>query len=229
MMKILPIGVAVIEGDTHIGKWVEEYGSLAIAEKMLAPFRKYVPSDSTVIDVGANIGDHTVTYAKWVGSGGSVIAIEPVPEIFDCLCFNMKGKSHVVPMNIALSDKDSIVAVQVSENAGASYLMEDCEGRTDLCMTVTLDSFDYRGVSFIKIDAEGFETKILRGATKTIFREKPAMLIEVNDGALLRAGSSKIELRDLIESLGYNTEITDRRLSWKEPQFDILCVMRGSI
>lgn len=228
-MKILSSGVAVIEGDTHIGKWVEEMGSLAIAEKMLAPFRKYVSSDSTVIDVGANIGDHTVTYSQWVGDGGSVIAIEPVPQIFDCLCFNMKGRSNVVPMNIALSDKDSIVAVQLQDNFGASYLVEDCEGRSDLCMTVTLDSFDYRGVSFIKIDEEGFEAKILRGAKETILREKPVMLIEVNHGALVRAGSSGEELRDLIESLGYNTQIVDRRVSWKDPQFDILCVMRGSL
>lgn len=220
-MKILDNNIAIIERDTYYSKWVVEHSTLEIALAELLPLRRYVPRGSCVVDVGANIGCHTVTYANWVGTDGVVVAFEPVLESFNCLEHNVKDLPQVMTVNAALSDTESYRDIHVPpENLGASCLTDD-EGPI---ITVLLDDFHLRNVSFIKIDVEGYEVKVLRGAVKTILEWRPVMLIEVNRGALARYGSTAEELRYLIESSGYSTQITDDRIPWSDPQFDILCI-----
>ena len=219
-MKILPNNIAVIEGDTHISKWVEDHGRLNIAKEMLAPFRKYVKPGGKVIDVGANIGDHTITYAEWVGATGSVYAFEPNEEAFRCLVHNMANFSTVFPMAQALAEKSGRAELVRQDNAGASYLT----GVGGSIRLRALDDYMFQSVDFIKIDAEGYETKILRGSAITIKKCRPVMLIEVNLGALVRVGSSRDELIDILESMNYSVEITDNRLRLDDPQYDVICV-----
>lgn len=217
-MKILPCGVAVVEGDTHIAKWVEQSNTLKIAAAMLEPFKQYVPEGGIVYDIGANIGDHAATYAEWVGIHGVVYAFEPNPTAFECLEFN--SRPPIMPMQVALSDKDGLTSLVISDNVGASHLV-DVEGTIP---TFALDHIDLQSPNFIKIDVEGYETKVLRGGVECITNCKPVMLIEVNEGALVRAGSSVAELLDLIESYGYNMRITDASLKYTYPQYDIICL-----
>ena len=220
-MKILPFGVAVIEDDTHISKWVEQHGRLNIAEEMLAPFLKYVAPGSIVIDAGAMIGDHTVTYSEWVGERGRVIAFEPNPAAYECLIHNTSGMANVGCYRAGLSDADGETAMHVDKNAGRSHLGD---GDGDRVLLMTLDSLELSDVSFIKIDVEGFESRVIAGAKDTIMNNRPAMLIEVNEGALRRAGSSREWLVDLIRGMEYKTELTDKRHSWNDLQYDVICL-----
>lgn len=219
-MKLLPNGIAVIKGDTHISAWVIEHNKLNIAEEMLAPYREYAPTGSTVVDVGASIGDHTVTYAQWVGKDGLVVAFEPHAEAYECLLHNTESLSQVFPINSALSDIEDTASLVSLTNAGASYLDSNGYGIS----TLLLDNFELSNVSFVKIDAEGFETRILRGSVKTISKYRPVMLLEVNRMALERAGSSVVELIDLLVSMKYGMCITDYLIPWSAPQYDILCL-----
>lgn len=219
--KMLPFGVMVIEGDTHVSKWVEESGTLKIAEKYLSAFRKYIPVGGVVVDGGACIGDHTVTYADWVGENGAVLAFESNPEAYKCLCINTDHLSQVSRMDIGLSDSYGSLKMAVLENAGASHLIYS-EGDIP---TVAMDEYLGCGrLDFLKLDIEGFETRALRGGKKTIERFKPVMLIEVNKGALVRAGSSREELLDLIRQYGYTPSITEPKIKWSDPQYDVLCL-----
>lgn len=224
-MKILSNGIAVIEGDTHLSKWVEDSGTLRIAEAYMKPFRKYVPVGGVVFDVGACIGDHTATYADWVGPEGLVLAIEPNEEAAACLFHNMEHLP-VACFQHALSDKEGNASIVRDKNAGASYLIEtnSTKGIPLFTLDEIVETFCHNKVDFIKIDAEGFETKILLGACDTIHNQRPVMLIEVNAGALERAGTSKSELLELIEHFKYRHEITDSRLTYESPQFDVICV-----
>lgn len=219
-MKILPNGIAVIEGDTHLSKWVEESGRLDIAEQMLLPFRKYIPVGGRVLDIGANIGDHTATYSKWVGEEGAVYAFEPNPVAYECLCHNFSSSKNVFPSSCALSSISGRSSLVMSDNVGASFL----SGNTGAVVLRMLDEYRFLSIDFIKIDVEGFETKVLRGAKITIQNTRPVMLIEVNAAALERAGSSSSELLSLISSYGYSAEITDPKLTLSSPQFDVLCL-----
>jgi FkbM family methyltransferase len=219
-MKILTNGIAVVAGDTHISQWVQDHGKLNIAEEMLKPFQKYVPKDSNVIDVGASIGDHTITYAEWVGEQGLVIAFEPNPEAFSCLYHNTRYLQQVLPIDSVLSDSEETVLLNKLDNSGASYYTVSDHGT----LTAKLDDYDLHNISFIKIDAEGFETKIIRGAVNTIAKWRPVLLVEVNHEALRRIGSSYSELLALIQSYNYSVQITDSRIIWSDPQYDIVCV-----
>lgn len=219
-MRLTKEGVAVLDIDTHISKWVEEHGTLKIAEKFLRPFQQYIPVGGTVFDIGACIGDHTVTYAEWVGPNGSVVAFEPNPEAYKCLSHNTASLPQVLTVHDGLSDVDAIVSIKVLDNAGASYLLET-EG--DIYVG-PLDYYEYDRVDFIKIDVEGYEVKVLKGASETINKCRPVMLIEVNSGALERSGSSATELLDLLVSMKYSIEITDPRIPWTAPQYDVVCL-----
>lgn len=219
-MKILDNGIAVLENDTHISKWVEDSGTLEIAVPMLTPFKQYIPEGGCVVDVGASIGDHTVTYAKWVGPTGMVWAFEPYIEAYKCLVHNVNSYLQVAAINTALSDDVEQFDMVISNNAGASYVV----ARNGSVRTETLDCYEMDEINFIKFDIEGFEFRAIQGAIETIKRCRPVMLVEVNKHALKCAGTSSERLRELIESLGYSIDITDKRIKWNDPQFDILCL-----
>lgn len=219
-MKILKNGIAVIEGDTHISAWVEKSGTLRIAEKMLTPFRKHIPKCGVVVDCGAMIGDHTATYADWVDICGRVYAFEPNPDAYACLLMNTEKMPQVTAFNAGLSDIQGVTGIAVSPNAGASYLDDSVIG-TEVILYV-LDEFQLTP-DFIKIDVEGYEPKVLRGAADTIARSRPVMLVEVNAGALERAGSSRDELLKMLSDLEYRAKIIDNRIKWDDPQYDVIC------
>jgi len=221
-LKILPNGIAVIEKDTHISAWVQEHGKLSIAEDMLLPFKKYIPLNGTVIDVGASIGDHTITYAEWVGTGGTVVAFEVNPRAYVCLQHNTKYLPQVLPIKTGLSNVEDKVTLVELNNSGAAYLSSD-KSKTKVPVT-TLDSYEFEDVDFMKIDVEGYEVKVLEGAIKLIEDSRPVILIEVNRYTLERAGTSADALLSLLTELGYSMEITDSRIPWSDPQFDLICI-----
>lgn len=219
-MYILDNGFAVLENDTHISKWVKDSGTLEIAVPMLTPFKQYIPEGGCVVDVGASIGDHTLTYAKWVGHKGMVWAFEPYIEAYKCLVHNVNSYLQVAAFNTGLSNSVCQSSIQVCDNAGASYITDSIG---DIRLE-TLDCYEMDDVNFIKLDIEGFEFRAIQGAVETIKRCRPVMLVEVNRYALERAGTSSDKLGKLITSLGYHIEITDKRIKWNDPQFDILCL-----
>lgn len=215
-MKILPNGIAVIEGDTHISKWVEQSGRLDHDQNTLPLLTPYLTG--TVIDVGAFIGDHTVFYAECVWPTGSVVAMEPNPAAFACLCHNIQEFSNVRCFRVALGAKSGSAAILQNANAGMAALVPG-----DDVPVVTLDSFNLQDVSFIKIDAEGWECDVLEGARDTITRCRPVMLIEVNESALRAQGRSPAELIVKIEGLRYTLRNVYRGEPMRGPQYDVLC------
>jgi FkbM family methyltransferase len=176
-----------------------------------------------VVDAGAFIGDHTVTYAKLVGSNGRVYAFEPNPDAFDCLQYNTAGLLHVFCENAALGASCGGVSIVKNQNAGASHLTVG-----GFIQGLTLDYYlpDTARLDFIKIDVEGFEVALLNGAKETIRRRRPAMFIEVNAGALQRACTSREALFAIIGELGYDFKIVPATETITSPQYDILCTYR---
>lgn len=206
----------MLVNDTHISRWVEEHKRLDLDWDTMAIHRQYIRPGNTVIDAGACIGDSTISYAsatydkRW----GKVLAFEPSADSFECLKRNMENFPHVKCINKALSDSRGQCGISIGDNAGGSHL-RDGEG----VEAVTLDSYALPFLNFLKIDVEGFEVKLLRGADKTIRRCRPVMWIEVNEGTLERIGATPQELKETILSLGYEIK------NWKTvPQFDVLCL-----
>lgn len=216
-MKILESGIAVLECDTHLSKWIQETGNLCHDEgvKLLAEF---IPEGGTVIDVGACLGDHTTFYLECVGEKGTVIAIEPHPDSFECLKHNCPKATLI---NAAASDSEGYVRLIPNANVGASHLVKDDCGSIK---TITIDSLNIERCDFIKIDVEGFEVHVLQGAKDTISRTRPVMMIEVNRQALKRAGFTVNDLIHFIQKiLGYEWEIFQSNCKFEDPQYDVIC------
>lgn len=210
--------IATIEGDTHIGKWAIESGRLDHDQNMLPLLKMYIPEGGVVVDVGAYIGDHTVFYAACVGPKGAVMALEPNPEAFECLKYNTSELPQVYAFNVAASDKPGTIGLAKDTNAGATHAVKDGEIQCS-----DIDSIGLRACHFMKFDCEGMEPQAIYGASQTIRKYRPTLLVEVNTAALARQGTSPEAIFALLDSLNYryrNIYITQQM---EGPQYDILC------
>jgi len=220
-MKITKENIAIIEGDECISKWVESEGRLDHDPNSLPIMLSYVKEGDTVIDIGAFIGDQTFAYAKKVGGFGKVIAFEPNPTAFECLEHNMFDFDNVELRNEGVSDtKGNIKLTDVATNAGMTYAEKAKKG----IKCVTIDSLKLNKLNFIKIDAEGFEHNILKGAIETIKKFKPIMVIEINNHALLRNGTSNNDVYIFLSELGYGYRNIYNGQTLYEEQLDLLCI-----
>lgn len=219
-MKIVN-NIALIEGDEYISKWVLQMGRLDHDQNMLPLVLPYINSDSIVIDAGANIGSHTYAYAK---IAKVVYAFEPNKESFKCLEYNLIKFKNVDLFNWGLSDEECKIKLnEVPTNAGMSYAEKSKKGIT----TITIDSLDLEKVDFIKIDCEGFEHKILKGAEQTVRRFMPTMLIEINTYALKRNNTSNKEIYTYLDELGYDYKNIYPGQSLYEEQLDLICTPKN--
>jgi len=212
---------AVISEDSHLSKWAIEKGSLVTdgtVEQIILPLIK---SGDTVIDVGANIGDHAKAYADKVGASGKVLAFEPYLPAYACLLFNLRDTPQATAYYMALSFASGHVSIDANTlNTGASHISTGQNETFIQCETI--DSFKLSKCDFIKIDAEGFEPKIILGAEKTIEKLKPKLFIEINKGALARYGFNQNDIIKPLESFGYHYQFIDPNHHFGLDQFDLL-------
>jgi FkbM family methyltransferase len=216
-MKLLPNGIAIIETDSHVSKWIEQEGRLDHDQNMLPVILPYINEGDVVVDVGAFIGDHTIAYLNKVGPTGKVFAFEPNDEAFECLIHNCPT---AINMNVGLSNKFEKLCFSYSVNAGASFF-QPVEG---LFSVIPLDSIHMTRLNFMKIDVEGMELNVLKGAAKTIKECRPIILMEINPGALQRWQTNPPELIAYLESLGYTHKKVYGHEQLTDLQFDLLFI-----
>jgi len=132
-----------------------------------------------VLDIGASVGDTSLWFSKKVGSTGKVYAFEPEPKNFQILLGNIEQNNvkNVTPLNIGLSDREG--RMKIVSGGSASFLAES-EGEAEVTVT-TIDEFvrdnKLPKVDFIKMDVEGHEMNVLRGANETMRAFKPKMAL----------------------------------------------------
>lgn len=208
--------------DTHLSRWVEETRRLDHAHGYIEKFRRFIPEGGTVIDCGTSIGDHTVTYASLVGPEGRVIGFEANPDVAECCALNLGIYPWAKVYNIGLSDDFGVCGIDISPNVGASKLIN--EGRE--VKLAPLDSFmeEIDRCDFIKVDIEGYEPKMLKGAKALIAKFKPTIVMEVNQGALEAQGFVPDNIYRILMNMGYKIEVCDGVAG--SPQYDILARSR---
>lgn len=150
-------------------------------------FQRLVGPGDRCIDVGANVGVHTIRLAKLVGPQGEVIAIEPDAELARRARSNLRlNLLSNVRMIQAAADRHGGCKVTLyrpdnldSNKARASMLPHSyLTGSAAEVQTVTIDDVCPGPVVLIKIDVEGFEEAVVEGAVKTIARDQPAVIFE---------------------------------------------------
>lgn len=132
------------------------------------------------IDAGANIGFWTIFLAK---KGYKVYSFEPAPQTFYILQRNVRTYSNVHLHPYALGEQDNMAKLNIHDGSGHNSLIHqgnDFLGKQVLVQVRTLDSFNIKNVGLIKIDTEGYEFPILLGASQTILRDKPRLIIEIH-------------------------------------------------
>lgn len=163
---------------------------------------------STVLDLGAHIGTHTIGMSKALGQQGRVYAFEPQRKLYRELVYNLQinGIHNVVPLRFAVGDVPAVIEMNpaATNNEGGTSI----GAGGDKAEVRTIDSFAFRNVSFIKIDVETFEDHVLLGARHTIARDKPILLVEIQgdgnfDNARPELRAKIVHTISLIEQMGY--------------------------
>lgn len=186
--------VLLDEGDfVHIPTPLDMHGELALTQAPGFPaiLGKFCRPGSTAIDAGANIGQWSLPMARLVGPSGRLFAFEPMPRASGSLrkTFRVNGFRHAEAYPLALSDVEGRATLHMASSAtgivdsGVSSLERQAPGSTPIeVQTVTLDEFlkdhEIPPISFIKIDVEGHEARVLAGARLTLRRHRPALVIE---------------------------------------------------
>jgi len=159
-------------------KWMVRYSVWEPDSR--AYFEKHVQHGDVVCDVGAGVGHYTYLFSKLVGEKGKVYAYEPDPYMFKMLTANIKLNKlqNVHAEMAAIGDSSGKVPFYVS-TVGASSLLPMRGLRSIVERDIyTIDSMDLPRLDWMKIDTEGAEASVLRGAKRTITRCNPQLLIE---------------------------------------------------
>ena len=177
-----------------------------IYEPNLNHLKAMIAPDSTIIDVGANIGFLSIKFSKWISKKGLVIAIEPEPLNVQILKQTLGEKkiSNVEVINGAAAEKEGTLFLKLNPLNPADHRLSD-QGIPIKAFTIDslLDGKGCLPVSLIKIDVQGAEPRVLQGAKNTISQYKPIIFIEIDDESLNAAGFTSNGLIDLLRSYGY--------------------------
>jgi FkbM family methyltransferase len=180
-MMTLACGLAVLEPDQDalLSRWVERDRDLSAYDARIRDvFCPMIPRGGVVVDAGACLGSHTVAYADAVGPSGRVLAFEPNPAVAACLRWNTRELLQVEVWPVALSCRVWKVGLATSDyNAGGSTIRDHAHLRVP---ALPLDEiFIGPRLDYLKLDVEGHEHEVLLGATETIRRAHPVIVMEV--------------------------------------------------
>jgi len=181
-----------------------------------------VRAGDTCIDVGANVGLVSLELSRLVGPAGCVLAFEPEPTTFRILTANLarNGLGHVRGFNMAVSDQAGSATLELpagrSEYGSLARVVHPSAGDGPRSRArVEVESLDnvamplLTGCRLIKIDTEGHELHVLRGASRLIALWRPYLSIEIVPSLLASHGSSSDALISLLASWGYLVKALD--------------------
>ncbi len=165
----------------------------------------------TIIEIGANVGTETVSFADIVGAGGVVHAFEPLPSNAAILrrATELSRHRNILVHECALSNKSGIMefVVPPEHASGIGHLVRNDECGTEMlrvkCMTLDSLAAQVASARLIVMDTEGEEVNVLQGAARYIDTHKPHLVLEACPESLHRAGYSLNDLYQILKDFGY--------------------------
>ena len=187
--------------DAYVGRSLDQYGEFSEGEVDL--LRQFVKPGHVILDVGANIGAHTVWMAQAVGATGIVLAFEPQRIVYQTLCANLALNSitNVHCFHAAVGKAPGQIIVPPldysrTNNFGGLELGGYRHG--EMVPTLNIDGLNLPKCDLLKIDVEGMEQEVLQGAVQVIAARSPTLYVE-NDRK-----EKATSLIRFIDDLGYN-------------------------
>jgi FkbM family methyltransferase len=171
-------------------------------------WRRLLAGDDIFVDVGAHIGFFSLIAAKYAGR---VFAFEPSPRSYSYLqrnlALNPRLASHVQSFPLGLSDRTGVMRLYSSESQPDLASLQPISVTDALEEEVSVDSLDVvladEYISFLKIDVEGGEMAVLRGADKHIATDRPLVFLELFEPFQQRFGHSTTDIFDYFMNRNY--------------------------
>lgn len=211
--------------------------------RAMASVAEIVRPGDLVLDIGANAGYYALPLARLVGDAGRVIAFEPTPWALSKLEENLRlnDMTNVYVERLAISDERAIRAITAGEAAfRASWRLDGSTNRslTGDASFMTLDEYadEHRlpRIAFAKVDVDGYELRVIRGAQRTLARHRPSLLLEIGKYTMAELGDDPLDLARMLAELGYlfasddggrlygSAEELVASIAWDEP-VTVLC------
>ena len=185
-----------------------EYSYLSWNPDEYRAFRAAVKTGMTALDVGANVGAYSLLLGQWVGSSGAVFAFEPAPAARDGLQRHvhlnaLDGVVRAVPVAVGAARSKARFVVEPTAGEGRLATARDSRDGGSATIEVpvtTIDEFCAREKltpDFIKIDVEGAELDVLRGARETIHRTRGrlSLFVEMHPSIWAASGLTPADVR----------------------------------
>jgi FkbM family methyltransferase len=181
-------------------------------------YNKLVKSGDVVLDIGANIGSHTLPLARLVGDIGHVYAFEPTDFAINKLHNNLNLNTNLIKrvtvcQAMLVSNENILVEKELFSSwplVGDNKLHEKHKGQlmvTTGARAATLDNivkeYNITRIDFIKLDVDGFEYSVLSGGEKTLKKFKPTILMELAPYLFKNQKNEFIQMIELYKKLGY--------------------------
>jgi FkbM family methyltransferase len=185
--------------DRHFARTVSQWPGTNYQQVTIDKALQHVKKFDCAVDVGGNIGLHTVRFAQ---KFQQVHSFEPTTTNFECLQKNTESLDNVLLHQLGLGNEETVLTIQLpadSDNCG-NFSIVDFDTSTDTLeesiSIVTMDSLNL-SPDLIKIDVQGFDYNVLVGAADTIQSHKPVIIIESE------TKKSRNSIAELLTSHGY--------------------------
>lgn len=207
MTRAYGLNLLFPEGDDSVGRALCDYGEFAPAELgLIVEYLNKAGRGGTFIDVGANIGAITLPIARGRDSW-RFIAVEGHRGLAQVLSANAlsNGLYNVEVLNAAVSDQAGLIdfpaiPLTSSGNFGIAGLHMDKAFKNERVRACTIDEIAPETTRFVKVDVEGHESAVLRGATATLEKVRPSWLLEASP----KNEVSNREVREILTSADYD-------------------------
>ena len=197
-MKIEKVnGFWVPSDDVHLQDWKQNnnFTQSKCLDKFLTFIEKNALKFNHVLDIGAWVGTWTMKINPFCGR---VIAFEPDPLHYECLVKNVP--EEVETHQLAVGNDKKMISLSEDNFTQAKRVV----GEGNIPM-VTIDSLNFTDVDLIKVDVEGYEMEVLKGADKTLENVK-YLMIELNNNSK-KYGSSNLEIEKYLRKKGFRIMI----------------------
>ncbi len=205
---------------SDIMSWYIYFGFIEEAKQNLYSL---IEPSNIVFDVGANLGETTLNFAKLIGSKGKVYSFEPDPINYKALQTNLKlNNFNNISLNlIGLGNTKGKFKIHTLDESNKGMnrivLTPESNGEYREIEVTTIDTYtkdnNITKLDLIKIDVEGFEFNVLKGATNSLKMFSPKLFIELDDQNLRDQKSNAQELVSFL--MGYGYEIKNAETNQK--------------
>jgi FkbM family methyltransferase len=205
-------------------------------------YRRLIRPGDVVLDIGANIGAHTLQFARLVGGAGRVYAFEPTAFAFTKLARNLELnpelRDRVIAAQVMLTARDDAPLVAeiysswpLEKAAGLHHNHLGRAQSTIGCRAMTLDTAlaaaRVTRVDFVKLDVDGFECEVLQGAVRSLSTFKPTILMELAPHLLPERNRSIHELVLVLAGAGFRLARLNGRPLPMDPEYLLAAVPPG--